>query len=120
MFITAVYLLDIVDAACALGAHGCYQQGDTGSDIRTRHATASERDLTVVTNDNCTVGIAEDNLCTHVDQLVDKEQAALEHLLVEQHTAPCLSSHDNQYRKQVGCQSWPGGIGECHDGAVDK
>jgi hypothetical protein len=83
MLVATVYLFDVVDAARALGTHGGYQQGDTRTDIGARHATTSKRDLTVVTYDDGTVRVAENNLRTHIDEFVDKEQATLKHLLVE-------------------------------------
>ena len=67
-----------------------------------------------------TVGVAEDDLGTHVNQFVNEEQTALEHLLVEEYTATGLGGHDDEHRQQVGCQSGPRGIGQRHDGAVDK
>lgn len=85
VLVAAVYLLDVVDATGAFCTHRCDKQGDTGTDIRTRHASASKCYLSVVTYNYSTVWVAEYYLCTHVNQFVDKEQSALEHLLVEQH-----------------------------------
>ena len=66
------------------------------------------------------VWVAKNDLGTHVDKFVDKKQTAFKHLLVEKHAATGLGGYNNQHRKKVGCQSWPGGISEGHDGAVDK
>ena len=52
MLIASVYLLDVVDAARAVGTHGGNQQGDTCSDIRARHSSATKFDLPVVAYDN--------------------------------------------------------------------
>jgi hypothetical protein len=35
--------------------------------------------------DRSAMWVAEDNLSTHIDELIDKEEAALEHLLVDKH-----------------------------------
>ena len=70
--------------------------------------------------DDSTVGVAENNLGTHVDELVDEEQAALEHLLMEQHGTAGLGGHNDQHRQQVGRQARPRGVSERHDGAVDE
>ena len=67
-----------------------------------------------------TVGIAEDDLCAHVDELVNEEQTALKHLLMEKHAASSLGGHDDEYRQKVGRQSRPRGIGQRHDCTVDE
>ena len=48
-----------------------------------------------MTDDNGSVGIAEDDLCAHVNQFVDKEQSTLEHLLMEEYASACLSSYND-------------------------
>ena len=73
-----------------------------------------------MSDNNGTVGVAEDNLGSHIDELVDKEQATLKHLLVDEHRAASLGGYDNHDGQQVGRQSGPGGIRQCHDGTVDK
>ena len=85
MLIAAVYLLNVLNTACSICAHGCNQQGDTCTDVRARHATATEGDLTVMAYNDGMVRIAENNLGSHVNELVDKEQTTLEHLLMEQY-----------------------------------
>ena len=67
-----------------------------------------------------TVGVAENNLCTHVDESVYEEQTALKHLLMEEYRALCLRGHHDEHRQEVGRQSGPRCIGQRHDGAVDK
>ena len=74
----------------------------------------------VVPHDDSAVGITQDNLSAHVDELIHKEQAALEHLLMNEHRALGLSSHHQQYAQQVGGESRPGGIAEGHEGAIDE
>ena len=71
-------------------------------------------------DDNGTMRVAEDDLGTHVDKLIDEKQTTLEHLLMEEYASPCLGGYDDQYGQQVWCQSWPRGICQCHDGAVDE
>ena len=71
-------------------------------------------------NDYSAVRIAEDDLRTHVDEFIDEEQAAFEHLLMEKHAASGLGGYHDEYREKVGCQSGPGGICQGHDGTVDK
>ena len=85
VLIAAVYLSDIVDATGAVGSEGRDEQGDTCTDVRTRHASCTQPFLMVVTNDNGAMRVAEDYLCTHVYQFVNEEQTALEHLLMDEH-----------------------------------
>ena len=110
----------VADDACTVGTHGSNQQCDTSTDIRTGHTAGAKLQLTVVTNDNGTMGVAENNLCSHVDEAVDKEQTTLEHLLVEQYRATSLCRHHNEYAEQVGRKSGPGCVSQSHDGTVDE
>ena len=71
-------------------------------------------------HDDCPVRIAKDDLSTHIDQFVNEEQSALEHLLMEQHRATSLGSYDDQHRQQVWRQSRPRGISQRHDRTIDK
>ena len=73
-----------------------------------------------MTDDDSPVRVAQDNLCPHINQLVDKEQTAFEHLLMNQHTALGLGSHNQHHAQQVRSQSRPRRIGDGHDGTVDE
>ena len=66
------------------------------------------------------MGVAEDDLGPHVDQLIDEKQAAFEHLLVNQHRAFGLGGHHEEYRQQVGREPRPGCVGDGHDRAVHE
>ena len=57
--------------------------------------------LAVVAYNNGTVWVAENNLCPHVYQAVNEEQAALKHLLVEQHRTTGLRSYHDKHAEQV-------------------
>ena len=120
MFVSAVNLFDVADDAGAIGTHGGDEQGDTGTDIGAGHATATKGQLTVVTYDDGTVGVAEDNLSAHIDETVDEEQTALEHFLMEQYRATSLGGYDDEYGEQVGSQSRPWCICQRHDGTIDE
>ena len=76
--------------------------------------------LPVVPNHHRSVGVAEDNLRTHVNQFIYEEEAALEHLLVYQHRAACLRRHYQDDRQQVRRQSGPWRIGDREDRPIDK
>ena len=39
---------------------------------------------------------------------------------MKKHTAPRLSGHHNEYRKEVGSESWPWCIGQSHNRTIDK
>ena len=64
--------------------------------------------------------IAKNDLRSHVDQFVDKEETAFEHLLMDQHTADSLRRHNEEDTQQVRRQSRPGSIVNRHNRAVDK
>ena len=97
MLVASVYLFNIINAAGASGTHGSYQQGNTCTDVRTRHTTTTQGDFPVVSYDYSTVGVAKNYLCAHVNELVHEEQAALKHLLVEEHGTAGLRGHHNKY-----------------------
>ena len=97
MLVASVNLLDIVYTTRSLCTHGGNKQGNTCTDIWTRHAASTKSDLAVVAYNHSAMGIAKDNLSAHIDQLVDKEQSALKHLLMEQYRTACLSGYDNEY-----------------------
>ena len=59
-------------------------------------------------------------MCAHIDEFVDEEEAAFKHFLMEEHGAACLCGHDEEYAEEVGGESWPGGVGHCHEGTVDE
>ena len=120
ILVAAVNLCNVRNTTGALCTQRCDEQGDTRTDIRTRHAAGTKGNLAVVTDDHSPMGIAKDNLCTHIDELVNEEQTALKHLLMEEHTTFRLRCHHQQDGDEVWRQSWPRGIGERHDGAVDK
>ena len=50
----------------------------------------------VVADDRGAVRVAEDDLRPHVDQLVDEEQTAFEHFLVNQHGTLGLRCHHEE------------------------
>ena len=74
----------------------------------------------VVSHHHGSMRVAQDNLSSHVDELIDKEETALEHLLMEQYTASRLCCHDDEHRYEVGSKSRPRGVGKRHNGAIDK
>ena len=120
ILVTTVYLSDILDTAGTVGTHRSNQQSDTCADIRTAHSAGTQPDLMVMPHNHGTMRIAEDNLCTHIYQLIYEEEPTLEHLLMEKHTATSLGSHHDEHRKKVWRKSRPWSIGKRHDGTVDK
>ena len=76
--------------------------------------------LMVVTDDRSTVGVTQDNLRTHIYELIDEEQAALEHLLVDEHSTLSLRCHNQEDRQQIGREAWPWSIGNGHNRAIDE
>ena len=76
--------------------------------------------LTVKTDNSGTVRVAEDNLGTHVNKLVNKKETALKHLLMDEHAAAGLCSHNKGYTDKVGSETRPWSIGNSHDGTIHK
>ena len=97
VFVTAVYLFDVINATGTIGTHGGNEQGDTCTDVRAGHTTTTQADLPVVSHYDGSVRVAEDDLGAHVDELVNEEQAALEHLLMEKYRAAGLCRHDDEH-----------------------
>ena len=112
IFVAAVNLINMVNTAYSVCRHGGNQHGNTRADIGRSHVIMLQAHLPVVPYHHCTVGVAEDNLRTHVNQFIYEEEAALEHLLVYPHRAACLRRHYQDNRQQVRCQSGPGRLGD--------
>ena len=93
VLVAAVNLVNMVNATDSVCCHGSNQHGNTRADIGRGHVVMLQVHLPVVPYHHCTVGVAEDNLRTHVYQFIYEEEAALEHLLVYQHRAACLRRH---------------------------
>ena len=68
--------------------------------------------------DHRPVRVAQDDARAHLDQLVDEEQPALEHLLVDQDGALGLGGHDQRDAQQVGGKGRPGRVVDLGHGAV--
>ena len=87
VLVTAVDLFDVLDRARTFGAHRRDQQRHTRTDVGRSHARSPQPHLVVMSDHRRAMGVAEDDLGPHVDQLIDEKQAAFEHLLVNQHRA---------------------------------
>ena len=94
VFVATVNLVDMINLTGTFGTHGGNQHRDTRADIRAGHVIGFELSLMVMTDNNRSVRVAEDDLRTHIDQFVHEEQTRLKHLLVNQHGAFGLRSHD--------------------------
>src|SRR4051794_32459749 len=77
--ITALDLADVVDDALPPGAECGKEDGHAGADVGRLHVSAAKLRWA---DNHCAVGIAEDDLRAHTNELVDEEHARLEHLLV--------------------------------------
>ena len=74
----------------------------------------------VMADDYGSMRIAEDDLRAHIYELIDEEQARLEHLLVNEHGALCLRCYDEDDREQVRCQTRPRSICDGEDRTVKE
>jgi len=120
VFVSAVNLLDVADHADTVGGHGGDEQGDAGADVGAGHLGAVEFHLVVVSDDDGTVRVAEDDLGAHVDEFIDEEEAAFEHLLMDEHGTFGLGGDDEQNAQQVGRETRPRGVGDGHGAAVHE
>lgn len=64
--------------------------------------------------------VAKDYSGTHVQQFVHKEETALKHLLMYQHTPLCLSADHQKNAYQVRRQPRPRRICDSQRGAIDE
>ena len=48
------------------------------------------------------VWVAQDNLCSHIDEFIHEKEPALKHLLVNQHTALRLGGRDQDHTQKIG------------------
>ena len=58
------------------------------------------------------VGVAKDYLRAHLDEVIYEEEAALKHLLVDEHCSLGLCGYNEHDAEEVRGESRPGGIGE--------
>ena len=73
-----------------------------------------------MTYDNGAVRVTQNNLRSHFNELIHKEETAFEHFLMEQDRPLGLRSHHNQHTQQIGSQTGPGCISQRHERTVDK
>ena len=72
--ISAIYLVNVVDLAYAVGRHGGYEHGYTGAYVGRQHSVGSQGKTVVETYHNGAVRVAEHDLRAHVDKPVYKKQ----------------------------------------------
>ena len=65
------------------------------------------------------MGIAQNNLGSHVNEFIDKEQSAFKHFLMNEHTPAGLSGDHQNNAEQIGGKPGPWGIGNCQYRTVD-
>ena len=96
VFVATVDLVDVVDFAGTFGTHGGDEHSDSGADIGAGHVVVLELARVVMAYYDCSVRVAEDDLCAHVDQFIHEEEARFEHLLVNEDRTAGLRGY-NQY-----------------------
>ena len=70
-------------------------------------------------NDSGSVRVAEYYLGAHVNQLIYKEQSALKHLLVYEHTSLGFCGHYKHNAQKVRREPWPRCVCNGHNGTVN-
>ena len=63
--------------------------------------------------------VTQDDSRAHVDQPIHEEQAALEHLLVDEDRARALGGQDERHGREVGGEARPGGVVDGGNGAAE-
>ena len=120
ILITSLNLVAVVDDAGAVGGEGGDEQGDASADVGRSHADAAQLVMVIEADDVGAVRVAEDDLRAHVDEFVDEEQAALEHLLVDERGAFGLGGHHQNDTDKVGGEAGPRRVGDGEDAAVHE
>src|SRR5918999_727683 len=113
--IAAVDLADVGDLGGAVRAERGDEQGHARADVRAREALAVK---TARAADDRAVRVADDHPSAHGDELVDEEQAVLEHLLVDQHQPLCLGGEREGDAGEVGGERGPGPVLDLGDGVA--
>lgn len=73
VFVSAVYLCDVVYLTGAIGTQCGDKQGDTCTDVGACHAAGAQLLLMVVADNHGTMRVAQNDLRTHVDNLVNEK-----------------------------------------------
>src|SRR6185312_2831157 len=114
--VAAVDLPDVPDRGGSLRTEARYEHRHARADVRALHPLAVETRRPV---DDGAVRVAEDDARAHVHELVDEEQAVLEHLLEDQDGALRLRRDREGDRRQVGRESGPGAVLDLGDLGAD-
>jgi hypothetical protein len=115
-WICSMFSMVLVPSALSAAISKCNPR----TDIRARHADRAKWLLEIVADHQGPVRVAQDDLRAHVDQFVREEQAALEHLLVDEHAAFGLGGHHQYDAQQVGSETRPWMIAHGHDATIDE
>src|SRR5450432_1095679 len=107
ILITAIDLVDILNNTFPLRAHGGDEQRNTRPDIGTAHRDATQFVQSSQSDHRSAMGIAKNDLCTHIEKLVYKEQAAFKHFLMNEYTAFSLRGNHEHHTQQIRRQSGP-------------
>lgn len=116
ILIAAVNLLNIVYCRSTFCAHGGKQHGYASPDVRRQHLACTQTQAVVMTYHNGTVGVAENYLCAHINEVVHKEKAAFEHFLMNEHAALALGGNYQNHRQEVWRESGPWSISDRQNG----
>ena len=104
--------MDVADRRFAFRAEARQQHRHSGADVGALHSLAVEPRRS---RHHHAVRIAENDPCTHGHELVDEEQAALEHLFEDKDLSAGLRRDDDCDRRQVGRECRPRSIFELRD-----
>src|SRR5207342_1297675 len=102
--VAAVDLADVADRRSPLGAEGGDDHRHTSTDVRALETLPVER---CRPRYDSSMRITEDDSRSHRDELVHEEEAALEHLLEDEHGSVRLGRAGERDRGQIGGKRGP-------------
>ena len=74
----------------------------------------------VVTDNNCPVRIAENDLRTHINEFIHEEETALKHLLMDEDTTLALGCRNKYHAEKVRRKAWPWSICDIEDRTIKE
>src|SRR5437763_4100508 len=111
--VAAVDLADVADLRLPVRAQRRDEHRHSGADVGALHALAVK---TARAADHRAMRIAEDHPSAHGDELVDEEQAVLEHLLEDQDHPVRLRGERERDAREVGWERGPWALPDLRDG----
>src|SRR5690606_21443767 len=72
-----------------------------------------------MSDNDCSVRVAQNDFCSHIDEFIYEKQTTFEHFLVNQNASSSLSCYYQNDTQQIGSKSRPRSISNCQDRAIN-